>query len=297
MKIKYDRRVMRIILTTAVVVSVPTLVGMICGVFFDDIVSTFCDVMMVTSVITFCPMAGLWLACLDAWLYLRELGKAGYEVPDDRRTYNCVLENLPREREDYCIVDGRDRDSVISACITAACALCFAVVVIKYYVGWWRWLPGVSIPGIGLCIVAVFWVAGAVVYYRQSDNRRYRGRLEPVDDRKVRTYLFKKIMTVILAGFVSVIFDLAMFSAAGYVAKAQVEADVEKVRYEVADISDVSRDGQDGTYQPGEIDTDKLGIDFRMKDGHLEWQSEHGQMKLTYVYTWKYGKTERMIIR
>ena len=99
MKIKYDRRVMRIILITAVVVSVPTLVGMICGVFFDDIVSTFCDVMMVTSVITFCPMAGLWLACLDAWLYLRELGKAGYEVPDDRRKYNCVLENLPRERE------------------------------------------------------------------------------------------------------------------------------------------------------------------------------------------------------
>ena len=73
MKIKYDRRVMRIILTTAVVVSVPTLVGMICGVFFDDIVSTFCDVMMVTSVITFSPMVGLWLACLDAWLYLREL--------------------------------------------------------------------------------------------------------------------------------------------------------------------------------------------------------------------------------
>ena len=43
MKIKYDRRVMRIILITAVVVSVPTLAGMICGVFFDDIVSTFCD--------------------------------------------------------------------------------------------------------------------------------------------------------------------------------------------------------------------------------------------------------------
>ena len=104
-------------------------------------------------------------------------------------------------------------------------------------------------------------------------------------------------MTVLLAGFVSVIFDLAMFSAAGYMAKAQVEADVEKVRYEVAGIGDVSRDGQDGTYQPGEIDTDKLGIDFRMKDGHLEWQSEHGQMKLTYVYTWKYGKTERSIIR
>ena len=115
MKIKYDRRVMRIILITAVVVSVPTLAGMICGVFFDDIVSTFCDVMMVTSVITFCPMAGLWLAYLDAWLYLRELIKAGYEVPDDRRKYNCVLENLPREREDYCIVDARDWDSVISA--------------------------------------------------------------------------------------------------------------------------------------------------------------------------------------
>lgn len=81
----------------------------------------------------------------------------------------------------------------------------FAVVVIKYYVGWWRWLPGVSLPGICLCIVVVFWVAGAVVYYRQSDNRRYRGRLEPVDDRKIRTYLFKKIMTVLLAGFVSVI--------------------------------------------------------------------------------------------
>lgn len=98
MKIKYDRRVMRIILITAVVVSVPTLAGMICGVFLDDIVSTFCDVMMVTSVITFCPMVGLWLACMDAWLYLRELIKAGYEVPDDRRKYNCVLE-ICRENE------------------------------------------------------------------------------------------------------------------------------------------------------------------------------------------------------
>ena len=52
MKIKYDRRVMRIILITAVVVSVPTLAGMICGVFFDDIVSTFCDVMMVNWLVS-----------------------------------------------------------------------------------------------------------------------------------------------------------------------------------------------------------------------------------------------------
>ena len=88
-----------------------------------------------------------------------------------------------------------------------------------------------------------------------------------------------------------------MFSAAGYMAKAQVEADVEKVRCEVAGFSGVSCDDQDGTYQLGEIDSDKLGIDFRMKAGHLEWQSEHGQMKLAYVYTWKYGKTERRIIR
>lgn len=63
MKIKYDRRVMRIILITAVVVSVPTLAGMICGVFFDDIVSTFCDVMMVISVYYILPY-GWFVACL-----------------------------------------------------------------------------------------------------------------------------------------------------------------------------------------------------------------------------------------
>ena len=235
MKIQYDRRIMRIILIVAVVVSVPTLVGMICGIFFDDIASTFGDVMVVTSVITFCPMAGLWLACLDSWLYLRELAKAGYEVPDDRRKYNGVLENLPRRCEPYSITDGRDRESVISACITAVCALGFVAVVIKYYAKWWHWILGVSIPGICLCVIAVFWVAGTVVYYRQSDNRRYRGRFEPADDRKVRTYLFKKIMTVLLAGLVSVIFDMAMFSAAAYIARAQMEADVDTVRYEVVD--------------------------------------------------------------
>ena len=226
---------MRIILIVAVVVSVPTLVGMICGVFFDDMVSTFGDVMVVISVITFCPMAGLWLACLDSWLYLREMAKAGYEVPDDRRKYNGVLRNLPRRCEPYSITDGRDRESLISACITAVCALCFVAVVIKYYAKWWHWIPCVAIPGICLCVVAVFWVVGTVVYYRQSDNRRYRGRFEPADDRKVRTYLFKKIMTVLLAGLVSVIFDMAMFSAAAYIARAQMEADVDTVRYEVVD--------------------------------------------------------------
>ncbi len=56
---------MRIILIAAVVVSVPTLVGMICGVFFDDMISTFGDVMVVTSVITFCPMAGLVSVIFD----------------------------------------------------------------------------------------------------------------------------------------------------------------------------------------------------------------------------------------
>lgn len=217
MKIQYDRRIMRIILIAAMVVSVPTLGGIIFGVFFDDMVSTFGDVMVVTSVITFCPMAGLWLACLDAWMYLRELAKAGYEVPDDRRKYDGALENLPRVREPYGIADGRDRDSVISAFITAVCALCFVAVAIKYYAKWWRWIPGATIPGICLCVVAVFWVAGTVIYYRQSDNRRYRGRFEPVDDRRVRPYLFKKIMTVLLAGLISVIFDMAMFSAAGYI--------------------------------------------------------------------------------
>ena len=269
MKIQYDRRIMRIILIAAVVVSVPTLAGMICGVFFDDMVSTFGDVMVVTSVITFCPMAGLWLACLDSWLYLRELAKAGYEVPDDRRKYNGVLENLPRRCEPYSITDGRDRESVISACITAACALCFVAVVIKYYVKWWRLIQGVTIPGICLCVIAIFWVAGAVVYYRQADNRRYRGRFELEDERKVRTYLFKKIMTVLLAGLVSVIFDMAMFSAAGYIAGAQVEAsveNVESVRCGDADISGGTQDNRDGTYRPKELDTDNLDIDICMKN-------------------------------
>ena len=131
MKIQYDRHIMRMLIIAAVVVSVPTCVGMICGVFFDDMVSTFGDVMVVTSVITFCPMAGLWLACLDSWLYLMEIAKAGYEVPDDRRKYNGVLENLPRRCEPYSITDGRDRESLISACITAACALCFVAGVLS----------------------------------------------------------------------------------------------------------------------------------------------------------------------
>lgn len=257
---------MCIILIAAVVVSVPTLIGIICGVFLGNMVSRFGDVMVVTSVITFCPMAGLWLAFLDSWLYLRELAKAGYEVPDDRRKYNGVLKNLPRRCEPYSITDGRDRESVISACITAACALCFVAVVIKYYVKWWHWIPVVTIPGVCLCVIAVFWVAGAALYYRQSDNRRYRGRFEPVDDRRVRPYLFKRIMTVLLAGLVSVIFDMAMFSAAGYIARAQVEVDVENVRCEDIDVSGGTQDNSDGTYRSRELDMGNLGIDFRMKN-------------------------------
>ena len=69
MKIQYDRHIMRMLIIAAVVVSVPTCVGMICGVFFDDMVSTFGDVMVVTSVITFCPMAGLVSVIFDMAMF------------------------------------------------------------------------------------------------------------------------------------------------------------------------------------------------------------------------------------
>lgn len=281
------------------------------------------DVYEVIAVLSFWPMVLFWLIFLDGSLYLRDLKKAGFDLPNHRRDYQNQLGNLPRSNASGLDAIERDRQNVILASLSFLGALFFGFLSSKFFLQWGFLENDSGFVGGSLVLLAFFWLIGFFTYLRRTNNLRYRNFYEPTDGRKLRKPFGQGLITIIVCFILSLILSNMPFSMTEYIAKSRLLIDEDLLRelliqmeqfYEesgkdnFAEWSDSYQKLSKGvsmfeadwerdllyetvfeTEEGNRLEEVKAGL--RMKNPSVTVKMVDGKIEAFYSYTWEYKKS------
>lgn len=330
-EIKYDKRILKIILISAVLFTVAIFVGLLPAFFIikdmpSQMNTPLMDFIFLIAVFSVFPTVALWIKYIDGRLYLRMLEKAGFEVPADRRIYGNSLHNLPITKEINTETEGRNRSCVILSGICMAVSVVFFLTTLNYFL-MWRRVTDIGMFVIFLAGLAILWLVGAGIYYKRSDNGKYRN-FYVLDSRKLRQTFFNGAITILLSGVISAVLSSLPFSMTRYVARTMELQDKENIESMLSNINNFYKENE-GCYQEkwevshrrlaegvnfltadwdedlftafimenNEIDEmNKLEAKFRMKGKTLWIQVDDTGAKAEYSYIWEYGRIKTVTI-
>lgn len=192
-KIKFDQRDKKIYFTIAFVVTVYFAICWIVTFTTESI--SLPDFILICAMTAIYPLMvlvpALWIRFLDVCIYLRRLERYGYEVPEDSRNYDKLLENLPRKES---VVEKRKiNDGIINTSISAVITvgiLCYCI----WYRQKYQWEPFYFFNYIGLSI----WCIVTLRYALQISDKKYKADLELDDTRKTRESVMEALMGMLL---------------------------------------------------------------------------------------------------
>ena len=151
-----------------------------------------------------------------------------------------------------------------------------------------------------LVLLFFFWIIGTFVYYRQSDNSKYRNFYEPEDARKVRTMPGKGMFTIIVALCVSLVLATLPFTMTEYVARTIVERDKDRIYFALKRIEEICAanacNPEDEIFQKefkeysDYEDLEDLENSLRAKNARLKVELKGDKAIAKYSYTWEYQK-------
>ena len=299
MKIKYDTRNVRRIFIAATSFTFIVALGSLAGMFSIKNTHGFEEFLVMLTVVLFWPMVILWVYYIDGKLYLHSLKTAGFEVPADRRKYENKLANLPRLKELVIENTGRNKGSLLLTFFACLGAVIF-LLILTDYVWEWGFLSGIGFMIFCLALLIFFWIIGTFVYYRQSDNSKYRNFYEPEDARKVRTMPGKGMFTIIVALCVSLVLATLPFTMTEYVERTIVESDKDRIYFALKRIEEICAANacspEDEIFQKefkecsDYEDLEDLEKSLRAKNAKLKIDLIGGKAVASYSYTWEYRK-------
>lgn len=137
---------------------------------------------------------GLWLQWFYGTLYLKNLAKHGFLVPEQMEEYYCAVEGLPREDktvDDGSIIpaDGTQGRNIESIWLSTLCGITAFILIwlgIEFYQRWNFWAGKTWVFYI---VLAAFWIIGTIVYAVQSDEKTFRDEVEYYSKRHKRKSL------------------------------------------------------------------------------------------------------------
>ena len=150
------------------------------------------------------------LKTIESFLYLKNLKKNGYIIPESRKDYGGSLTNLPRENGEIINMElknysreGRDRATLILVALSACMVIAFTLATVKY-VATWYFVKGNSEFITGCMIFAmVCWTITTVVFFIQSSNEKYKDRVLLDDERKTRFTFAGGLSFIIIMGLIT----------------------------------------------------------------------------------------------
>ena len=226
MKIKYDKRTIKVLLITTFASLVLFLAGMIVMYF---------EITGLALLFLFGIYAGgglliyslLNLVC--AVCYFRRLKMHGYEVPYDRNSYGNDLKNVPNSCDSESSIDisnQRSKESVILAIFHFMVFVFTNVWNICYIIHWYKYVEDNAV--FLLCVQIILdlgWLIAAIVYFRQRDNEKYRDDVELDLSKKERSGIEKGILTGLVVLAVTVFIKAMVVNMADYVFHARQAKD------------------------------------------------------------------------
>lgn len=178
---------------------------------------------------------------LAALFYFKRLERYGYQVPEKKKTYEYVLERLPRsdvsaEREAVQPEYSKTSKSLMWICIL----VCFVMVCWNfYYLYKWYFMGDDTLIMFGLLLMGdAFWLIPILMFRGEMNTQKFKDDVEIDVTRKVRMNMLSGIVVIaILAGVAMFVKDTA-YSMSAYVFNARVSEDGKKIG-EIRDVLEV----------------------------------------------------------
>lgn len=236
------------------------------------------------------------LTCLlwaDGKLYLRELKKNGYLVPEHRKEYRA-LQALPRLEEASETSGAKDRGFLTFAYISIMLFCIFGFFIVKLFLKWnyanASWLI------LFIAFLDIIWLFMSFRFYLYSNNRKYRNETLPKLNLKRRPSFFENICLVLLLIGLSVGMIISANSMLRYMTNAKISSDIafcqemQKLAQGIYDENTVRRDPEwldaleqleDGSDMLSLTETNNLFLQKLLnRSGYSTWEELQEQIRL-----------------
>ncbi len=162
--------------------------------------------------------------------YLKRLEKYDYEVPEDKRAYECMLEQVPR----YSMERNTMAYSPTSKCLAIVCVL-MAVVMIGcscYFLYKWDFMGEETVVLFVLLLIAdAFWIFPVLFFRNQMNTQKFKDDVEIDAVRKNRMNGFSGVVAIaVLVGACLFLKGMA-HSMSEYVFKTRMSEDQKLIGY------------------------------------------------------------------
>lgn len=236
--IKYDQRQIKILRIMTVLFGILTVLSWI-FMFADfdafDKSADLIGVLDIVYVVIFCSsvISGPVFLCslyqlLSGMSYMRRLQQHGYELPEDKRQYDYILEKLPKQQSTADVVtkvESRNKHSFMLGVLSLLLLIIFGVCNVLYLVEWSFYHEEIGFMICMIFVVDIVLLVYSVLFFRQTNEVRYKDDVEIDSNRKNRMPLVEGVLTIMILLCLSVFMKYEAYSLTDYIFKSHVSAD------------------------------------------------------------------------
>lgn len=310
--IRYDQKTVSLLRIIWIVAFV---IGFTCFLvveMMEDSLSTGALVFVGLGFVVFVPITLFsFFVWLDGILYLKELEKKGYVIPENRMEYK-VLQALPRTKEITSENAGKNKMFLGFSCFSIIMFFFWGVQIVKYVFKWYY--TDFAFCLVLLCIGDLIWLLMVIRFFAYANNKKYRDEMSIELDLKKRPSLLTSIFLIVVYMLVSWGGVSIAHSMTRYVTVSRISAeislcqDLETVAQSIYDenagrtdedwinickalesgenlsITTTTNDEfvQELLERSGYGSTTKLHERFRLKNTLIWLQLENGEIKVKY---------------
>lgn len=172
--------------------------------------------------------------------YLKRLEKYDYEIPEDKRAYECMLEQVPR----YGMQRNTMTYSPTSKCLALLCVL-MAVVMIGcscYFLYKWNFMGDTVVLFVLLLIADALWILPALFFRIQMNTQKFKDDVEIDAVRKNRMNGFSGVVAIAVLVGACLFVKYMAHSMCEYVFKTRMSEDQKQIGYIFDALEDFSMD-------------------------------------------------------
>ncbi len=166
--------------------------------------------------------------------YLKRLEKYGYEIPDNKKDYDYLLEMLPRKRQGTKNLssDGNYNKCSLILAVSSLVVLCVLIGYNIWFLLDWRCMvQGERIVTFGMMSpVDIVLLINCIKFFRQVNEKYYKDDVEIDYTRKNRISFMEGILIIIVLSVGALIVKDTYSSMTEYIFKARVSSDIERVQ-------------------------------------------------------------------
>ncbi len=237
--IKYDQRQIKILRIMTVLFGILTVLSWIC-MFGDfdafDKSADLIGVLDVVYVVIFCSsvISGPVFLCslyqlLSGMSYMRRLQQHGYELPEDKKQYDYILEKLPKQQSTADIAanaEQRNKSSFLLGVLSLLILIVLSVCSVIYLVEWSFYHEEIGFMICMIFVVDLVLLVYGVLFFRQANEVRYKDDVEIDSNRKNRMPLVEGVLTILILLCLSAFMKYEAHSLTNYIFKSHVSVDM-----------------------------------------------------------------------